>query len=92
MKKILLAYCYICFFALQLNAQTPKNSTFTEGNICWKGEKENGEKNGEWIATDCKTGIKKISTFYLVGKKKALKHIISKTGSFSLYIPMLKIN
>ncbi|MCA6365317.1 MAG: energy transducer TonB [Bacteroidetes bacterium] len=45
------------------------NNRKDDDDLCWNGEKENGQKTGEWIATDCKTGIKKISTFYLAGKK-----------------------
>jgi TonB family protein len=86
MNKILFVCCCICFFAVQLNAQTSKDSSFTEENICWKGEKENGKKNGEWIATDCKTGIKKISTFYLVGKKEGTETHYQQNGKLqSIY-------
>jgi periplasmic protein TonB len=80
MNKIWLVCCCICFFALQLNAQKLKDSTFTEGNICWKGKVVKGKMTGEWIGKFCKTAKIAGTVNYLNGQKNGTENRFQSNG------------
>lgn len=86
MKKILLVCCCICFFAVQLNAHTPKDSSFTEGNICWKGKVVKGKMTGEWVGKFCYADKIAGKVNYLNGLKDGTETRFQKNGKLqSIY-------